>query len=94
MEPDEFFVMLFTFIVVMTVLRYAHESLRRRHSLREKELDLRLAQTLSPQQMSPRQRDHMEERLRVLERIATDRRDDLAAQIEDLRRLDEAEKAL
>lgn len=62
------------------------EAYKSKMRVKERELELRLAQMGQTEARSPAQPDRIEERLRVLERIATDKTADLATQIEDLRK--------
>ena len=56
-----------------------------RMRVKERELELRIAEASNPATKGNAEVDKIEERLRVLERIATDKSTALAAQIEDLR---------
>lgn len=62
------------------------EGFKARMRVRERELELRIAEAQHGTGPRPEPEvERIEARLRVLERIATDKTDSLAAQIEDLR---------
>ena len=60
-------------------------------TLREREIELRLAEACARADIPGPDDTRIEKRLRVLERIATDKGPDLAAQIEQLRNASQAE---
>ena len=61
------------------------EGYKSRMRVRERELELRIAEAAKTQAKPSPGADKIEARLRVLERIATDKTTTLAAQIENLR---------
>ena len=84
-------VIIFAFILAATMMSYAFGlKIHQRHIAYKERRDMlnREAQYGSSE-MSQNNRAKLEERVRVLERIATDGKQDLALQIEELRDLDE-----
>jgi hypothetical protein len=81
------FVLGFFFIVVgvPVIASYIGDYLKQRMALQEKQLELAASQAADKAASQAAQVERLEQRMRVLERIATDRGSDLAAQIEDLR---------
>ena len=77
-----FFTMVVVIPVVVAALTDAH---KRRLDFRRRELELTASQTAEKAAQYAAHVERLEQRVRVLERIATDRGADLAAQIEDLR---------
>lgn len=77
-----FFMVVVGIPVIMGVLADMH---KRRLKLREKELELLGAQTAEKAAQYAAQTERLEQRVRVLEQIATDKGIETAAQIEALR---------
>ena len=76
----------FTMVVVIPVVVAAwSDAHKRRLALQERELELTASQTAEKAAQYAAHVERLEQRVRVLERIATDKGADLAAQIEDLR---------
>ncbi len=89
MDFDLLLILPFIIIVVAIVMGTLGGIAKRHIRYKERELEARTAKpTENLSQIGDVMRA-MEERLRVLERIATDHNDDLARQIEDLRKGDE-----
>ena len=96
MDADLILIFGFVLAVVMLVLPFAYLVNQRvqEHEARKLELEARKEEAKA-QQMRFTNGDYskMEERVRVLERIATDSNHALASQIEELRQLDAIEDA-
>ncbi|MFM5886552.1 MAG: hypothetical protein ACKOQ3_14690 [Novosphingobium sp.] len=69
-------------VSIVGILTGAYKSKLR---VRERELELQILQAGKPAAMPPSADPRLEQRLRVLERIATDKGPNLAAEIEQLR---------
>lgn len=94
MNPD--LLLIFSFIVVITALAFGIglKIVKREHAHKERklELEVRREEALAAQARQVNaDYSKFEERLRVLERIATDGNHMLASQIEELRTLDAIE---
>jgi ABC-type phosphate transport system auxiliary subunit len=83
----EFFVLgFFFFVVVIPVIAGVGGDLyRRKLKLQEKQLELQSTMTAEKAAQYAAHTERLEQRMRVLERIITDKGVDLADQIEDLR---------
>lgn len=93
MDPELPIIFAFVLTLVFTGLAFAFIMHRRvtQHEERKLELEARIQEAKAAQRLDTRQSDNLlEDRVRVLERIVTDSKDDLAAQIEDLRREERA----
>lgn len=93
MDPELFFILLFVVIVVSIVANTIKEVAKRGIALKERQIELKQAAPKAAMSSEVSARlDQMEQRLRVLERIATDRTAlpgaDLAREIEALRHAD------
>lgn len=66
-------------------LGIASDVYKRRLAFKEREMELLSRHTAEKAAQYAAQAERLEQRVRVLERIATDKRADLATQIEDLR---------
>lgn len=94
MDPD--LQLIFSFVLVITAMSFGlgFMIMKREHAHKERKLELEVrkeeAKAAQVQQSSADYRK-FEERLRVLERIATDSNHMLASQIEELRSLDAIE---
>ncbi|WP_374406349.1 hypothetical protein [Pelagerythrobacter sp.] len=86
-EAIAFCALMLTVIVAAGIWLDAH-STKLKNRTKELELQVRMAEAKAGQ-TSDAEAARLEERVRVLERIATDRSPDLAAQIEQLRDLHE-----
>lgn len=75
----------FFVIVIPVVLGIGSDMLKRWLSHRERVMELMADKTAEKAAQYAAQVERLEQRMRVLERIATDRGADLAMQIEDLR---------
>lgn len=78
------------FIAVMTLIVLAFGTFagerNRKHKIRKLELEARIAEAQSPAQTAEKEvQAHLEDRVRVLERLATDRSALLSDEIEQLR---------
>ena len=85
----------FILVVLSIVFPFAYVINKREHEHKERKLELQArAEEAKAEQMRFSNGDYskMEERVRVLERIATDSNQALATQIEQLRALDAAEE--
>jgi len=89
MQPDQIIALVtvfFTLVVVIPVVVAAwSDAHKRRMALRERELELAAGQAAEKAAQYAAHVERLEQRMRVLERLATDKGADLAAQIEDLR---------
>lgn len=85
MNEDLIIVLVFMVIVVPVVLGIGSDIYRRRLAFRERELELLSKQTAEKAAQYAAQAERLEQRVRVLERIAIDNKTDLALQIEGLR---------
>lgn len=98
MDGDLLLIFAFILTVLMIVFPFAYAMNRRKHAHRERKLELeaRIEEAKAGQIARTNEAgQHIEDRLRVLERIVTDPANDLSRQIEDLRTLDtQREKVL
>src|SRR3990167_3363116 len=85
MSEDVIMVLVFMVIVVPIVLGVGADIYKRRLAFRERELELLSKQTAEKAAQYAAQAERLEQRVRVLERIATENNSDLALQIENLR---------
>lgn len=85
MDSDVLIVLAFLVIVIPVVLGVGADVLKRWIAHRERTMELMASQTAEKAAQYAAQVERLEARMRVLERIATDRGADLAAEIEDLR---------
>lgn len=90
MDPN--LLMIFSFILLgaLIVFPFAYIINKRQHEHTERKLELeaRIEEAKAQQAAMPNEvQSHLEDRLRVLERIVTDPSTDLSRQIEDLREL-------
>lgn len=85
MNEDLIIVLVFMVIVVPIVLGIGSDIYKRRLAFRERELELLSKQTAEKAAQYAAQAERLEQRVRVLERIATENNTDLALQIENLR---------
>lgn len=85
MNEDVILMLVFMVIVVPVVLGIGSDIYRRRLAFRERELELLSKQTAEKAAQYAAQAERLEQRVRVLERIATENNTDLALQIENLR---------
>tara|TARA_B100001179_G_C18348795_1_gene299892 strand:- start:43 stop:357 length:315 start_codon:yes stop_codon:yes gene_type:complete len=93
MDSDLILIFAFILAIVMMVLPFAYFVNQRvqEHEARKLELEARIEEAKAEQlRFSNGDYAKMEERVRVLERIATDSNHALASQIEELRMLDNA----
>ena len=90
MDPDLLTIFGFILAILMLVLPFAFFINERvqKHEQRKLELEARIEEAKVQQAARPSEvQAHLEDRLRVLERIVTDPSADLSRQIEDLRDL-------
>ena len=90
MDPDLLTIFGFILAILMLVLPFAFVINERvqKHEQRKLELEARIEEAKAQQAARPSEvHTHLEDRLRVLERIVTDPSADLSRQIEDLRDL-------
>lgn len=85
METPAIIMLVFFVIVIPVVLGIGSDVFKRWISHREKMMELTANQTAERAAQYAAHVERLEQRMRVLERIATDKGADLAAQIEDLR---------
>ena len=85
MKEDLIVLLVFMVIVVPIVLGIGSDIYKRRLAFRERELELLSRQTAEKAAQYAAQAERLEQRVRVLERIATENKTDLALQIEGLR---------
>ena len=86
MEPEQFVLTIIFFAVgVPVVLGIGGDVFKRWLKLKEKEIESRTSAMAGTVETQSAQIERLEQRVRVLERIATDKGADLAQQIEDLR---------
>lgn len=85
MNEDFLLALAFMVIVVPIVLGVGSDIYKRRLAFRERELELLSRQTAEKAAQYAAQAERLEQRVRVLERIATENKTDLALQIENLR---------
>lgn len=85
MNEDVILALVFMVIVVPIVLGIGSDIYKRRLAFRERELELLSRQTAEKAAQYAAQAERLEQRVRVLERIATENNNDLALQIENLR---------
>lgn len=93
MDADLFMIFAFILLAVCILFTFANLTHRRANAHEEKmaELRARKAEAESGGGVAAAEHRKLEERVRVLERIATDSNHALASQIEELRALDEIE---
>lgn len=85
MNEDVVLTLVFMVIVLPIVLGIGADIYKRRLAFRERELELLSKQTAEKAAQYAAQAERLEQRVRVLERIATENNSDLALQIENLR---------
>jgi hypothetical protein len=85
MSPDELIPMVMAFALVIIVLNFASRTYRRGIALKERELEIAASGIAERAEHFAGKAEALEQRVRVLERLATDRGQDLAMEIEDLR---------
>lgn len=85
MNEDVILALVFMVIVLPIVLGIGSDIYKRRLAFRERELELLSKQTAEKAAQYAAQAERLEQRVRVLERIATENNTDLALQIENLR---------
>ena len=85
MDADVVLALVFMLVVVPIVLGIGSDVYKRRLAFRERELELLSRQTAEKAAQYAAQAERLEQRVRVLERIAIDSKSDLALQIENLR---------
>ena len=84
---NQYFILGFFFIVVgiPVILGVGGDVYKRKLKLREKQLELQSTMTAEKAAQYAAHTERLEQRVRVLERIITDKGTDLATEIEDLR---------
>ncbi|CAH0496248.1 hypothetical protein [Novosphingobium sp. CECT 9465] len=85
MNEDVVLALVFMLVVVPIVLGIGSDIYKRRLAFRERELELLSKQTAEKAAQYAAQAERLEQRVRVLERIAIENKSDLALQIENLR---------
>ena len=85
MNEDVIIALAFMLVVVPVVVGVLSDMYKRRMAFRERELELFSRQTAEKAAQYAAQGERLEQRVRVLERIATEHNADLALQIENLR---------
>ena len=95
MDPNLLLIFGFILVVLSIIFPFAYVMNKREHDHKERKLELQArAEEAKAEQARFQNGDYsrMEERVRVLERIATDSNHALASQIDELRTLDRIEK--
>ena len=90
MDPNLMGIFMFILLAAMVVFPFAFVITKRTqdHEERKLELEARIEEAKAAQAAAPGEvQAHLEDRLRVIERIVTDPSADLARQIDDLREL-------
>lgn len=90
MDMELFFILVFVVVIVSIVMGNLSGIYKRHLRFKEKELEAMATQTAEKAAQYAGKIEVMEERVRVLERIATDRGADLAHEIESLRLRDDS----
>ncbi|NLR71209.1 hypothetical protein HGI47_10020 [Novosphingobium sp. ERN07] len=85
MSEDLIYGLAFMLVVVPVMLGVLSDMYKRRLAFRERELELLSKQTAEKAAQYAAQAERLEQRVRVLERIATENNADLALRIENLR---------
>ncbi|MDP3549218.1 MAG: hypothetical protein Q8R81_02355 [Novosphingobium sp.] len=85
MSEDVIYGLAFMLVVVPVVMGVLSDMYKRRLAFRERELELLSKQTAEKAAQYAAQAERLEQRVRVLERIATENDADLALRIENLR---------
>ncbi|MFY7836674.1 MAG: hypothetical protein ACOVQ0_10375 [Novosphingobium sp.] len=85
MSEDLIYGLAFMLVVVPVVMGVLGDAYKRRLAFRERELELLSKQTAEKAAQYAAQAERLEQRVRVLERIATENDADLALRIENLR---------
>lgn len=85
MSEDVIYGLAFMLVVVPVVVGVLGDAYKRRLAFRERELELLSRQTAEKAAQYAAQAERLEQRVRVLERIATENNADLALRIESLR---------
>ncbi|HQS70584.1 MAG: hypothetical protein B7Y36_11520 [Novosphingobium sp. 28-62-57] len=85
MSDDLIYGLAFMLVVVPVVMGVLSDMYKRRLAFRERELELLSKQTAEKAAQYAAQAERLEQRVRVLERIATENNSDLALRIEQLR---------
>ncbi len=85
MQSEAIIILAFFVIVIPVVLGVGNDMLKRWLRHKERTMELMADRTAEKAAQYAAQVERLEQRMRVLERIATDRGADLAAEIEDLR---------
>lgn len=85
MSEDVVYGLAFMLVVVPVVMGVVADMYKRRLAFRERELELLSRQTAEKAAQYAAQAERLEQRVRVLERIATENNADLALRIENLR---------
>lgn len=85
MQSEAIIILAVLVIVIPVVLGVANDMLKRWLAHKERTMELMASQTAEKAAQYASHVERLEQRMRVLERIATDRGVDLALEIEDLR---------
>ena len=85
MGPGETIGLIAVVVLLITVLGMIYSAYERRLKFKERQLEIEAGKATSCDHPSAQTTAELEKRVRVLERIATDRGHDVAAQIEALR---------
>ncbi len=85
MDIEFVIAMLLSFVVAVVVIRTVGEVWTRHLRLKERQLEVQAAGFANNDPEQSAKSDRLEKRVQVLERLATDRGQDLAREIEDLR---------
>lgn len=85
MSPEETMALLVLMIGIIIITSIIAEAYKRRLTFKERQLELKAALASEHAAQSAATAERLEQRVRVLERIATDKSAQLASQIEDMR---------
>lgn len=86
MGPGETFSLIAVVALLVTTMSLIYGAYTRRLAFKTRELELFASQTAEKAAQYAARAERLEQRVQVLERIATDKSGDLANQIEDLRK--------
>ena len=85
MSPEETMALLVLIVGIISIAGIIGEAYKRRLDFKQRSLELKAQQANEHAAQSAATAERLEQRVRVLERIATDKSATLASQIEDMR---------
>ncbi|MBC7492456.1 MAG: hypothetical protein H7241_08450 [Novosphingobium sp.] len=85
MSPEETMALLVLIVGIISIAGIIGEAYKRRLDFKQRSLELKAQQASEHAAQSAATAERLEQRVRVLERIATDKSATLASQIEDMR---------